>query len=118
MDIHAEVLDEQSLDYALEHIARDDGDHDPDEGLRRQREPPRAEPDAPEIPPEGRLDQVAAMIGDIAHFRSGDRAARELSADRVAPHEEAGRENPCLLISITQHTSNYNTQSNHDRAAT
>src|SRR3546814_1538772 len=36
MDIHAEVLDEQSLDYALEHIARDDGDHDPDEGLRSE----------------------------------------------------------------------------------
>src|SRR3546814_12085043 len=55
MDIHAEVLDEQSLDYALEHIARDDGDHDPDEGLRRQREPPRAEPDAPERSAERRV---------------------------------------------------------------
>src|SRR3546814_17409901 len=82
MDIHAEVLDEQSLDYALEHIARDDGDHDPDEGLRRQREPPRAVPDAPELPPAGRMDRVDAMIGDLAPLRRGHREARELSVAR------------------------------------
>src|SRR3546814_15868160 len=52
---------------------------------------PGRKPHAPEIPPEGRVDQVHAMVRDIAPFGRGDGAAGQLPVHRVQHHEdEAG----------------------------
>src|SRR3546814_9006613 len=90
----------RSLDHPLENIARDHRDHHQCECLGRKRQTPAAQADAPEIPPEGRMDQVDAMVGDIAPFGRGDSAACELSIDGVEHHEDKAREHPGPILAM------------------
>ena len=83
MDVHAEILEEHALDQPLQHIACDHRRHHQREGLGRQRQPPIGQPGPPEIPPEGRVDQIDAMVDHIAPFGRCDGATGKLAVHRV-----------------------------------
>ena len=70
------------------HAGHDHGGHDEGEGAGRQAQPPIGEAHAPEIPPEGRVDQVDAMVnkvlrGDPRLDGTITRVLRELGHDGI-----------------------------------
>src|SRR3546814_6555893 len=100
MDVHAEQADERTLYQPLRHIASDDHRHHRPEDLRLQRQAIGNEAHAPGVPPEGRVDEVDAMIEHIAPPGGGDSAPGELAVDGLEHHEERSEEHTSELQSL------------------
>ena len=85
-------LDEHAFDDPLRDIAADDRQqhHRREHGLERASVV--GEPVQPRPVPEGRVDEVDAVVEHLAPFRRGAGHARELPVDRVEHHEDEARQ--------------------------
>src|SRR5436190_9831994 len=87
MDMHAVLAHENAFDHPLDDIAADDRRDDQSLIDRLERIAVIIEALGPGPPPERRVDEVEAVVEDIAPFRRLAGAARELAVDRVEHHE-------------------------------